>query len=234
MSAPTVTTIRPGVTFTPAAAASFRRLERDLGRQADVNSTYRDWGRQMGMYVAWRAWKAGLGPKPPHSRALHPKDSVHCQGLAWDSDDWRTPGFIALAAAHGWIRTAAGDPTEQHHFEYQWWRDQHRYDPTPSSTPATPEAPPLPALPEGVTMSDVKQMHHVKDGKVAGRALFVPGTAWAVPYTEQGSTYANRFAAELDTGDSIEVTKSLFDAMIAAHARCAPTAITITTVNADE
>lgn len=232
MNAPTVTTIRPGVTFTPPAAASFRRVEHALGRHVGVNSTFRDWDRQMGMYRAWQAWVNGTGPRPPHSRAVHPKYSIHCQGNALDSDEWRTPGFIALAAEHGWIRTAAYDPTEQHHFEYQSWRDQHRYDPTPTSTPTT--APTLPALPEGVTMSDVKQMHHVSGGKVAGRALFVPGTAWAVPFTENGSTYANRFGAELDTGDSIEVTKSLFDAVIDASARCAPTAITITTVNADE
>lgn len=139
MSAPDVVTIREGVTFTRPAAASFRRLERALGRHADVNSTYRDWDLQMRMHRNWLAWVAGTGPRPAHSRALHPKYSRHTSGLALDSDDWRTPGFIALAAEHGWIRTAAADPTERHHFEYQWWRDQHRNDPEPAPEPEQPE-----------------------------------------------------------------------------------------------
>lgn len=132
MTAPTIVTVRPGVQFTPDAAASFRRLEAALGRHVDVNSTYREWGLQLRMYNDWRAYVNGTGPKPNHSRAIHPKYSVHCQGRALDSDDWRTPGFIALAAEHGWIRTAANDPTEQHHFEYQSWRDRHYNAPAPT------------------------------------------------------------------------------------------------------
>lgn len=131
MSAPTIVWIRDGVGFTPPAAASFRRLEADLGRQVDVNSTFRDPATQDAMYRAWQDYVNGRGPYPGHSRALPASESVHCQGEALDSDDWVTPGFIALAAEHGWIRTAAWDPTEQHHFEYQADRDQHRADPTP-------------------------------------------------------------------------------------------------------
>lgn len=135
----TIETIRPGVQFTPRAARSFRRFEHRLGRRADVNSTYRDRDKQMQMYRAWQAWVNGTGPKPWHSRAVHPKYSIHCQGNALDSDDWTTPGFVALAAEHGWIRTAASDPTERHHFEYQSWRDQHINDPAPTSTDTKPE-----------------------------------------------------------------------------------------------
>lgn len=45
------------------------------------------------------------------------------------------------------------------------------------------------------------------------RALFVPGTAYFVPWVEGGSTYANRFATGLETGSAIQVTDSLFDAL---------------------
>lgn len=127
--APAIETIRAGVQFTPEAAAAFRRLEaewlRRVGRRVDVNSTYRDWDQQMAMYLAWEAWVAGRGPRPNHSRAIHPSLSRHTSGTALDSDDWNVPGFIALAAEYGFIRTAAGDPTEQHHFEYQRWNDRH-------------------------------------------------------------------------------------------------------------
>lgn len=140
--APVIETIRSGVQFTPDAARSFRRVEaewwRRKNRNIDTNSTYRDWTRQMSMYEAWQAWVNGRGPKPYHSRAVHPRYSRHTSGLALDSDDWVDSAFVALMAEHGWIRVAASDPTERHHFEYQSWRDKHRNDPvpTPSNVPA--------------------------------------------------------------------------------------------------
>ena len=124
-----IETVRPGVQFTSAAAASFRRLGARLGRRVGVNSTYRDWNVQMSMYLAWEAWVAGRGPRPWHARAIHPDRSLHTRGLGWDSNEWTTPGFIEIAEEHGWIRTAVWDPTERHHFEYQVWRDQHRNQP---------------------------------------------------------------------------------------------------------
>jgi hypothetical protein len=130
-AAPVIHWIRPGVGYAPDAADSMRRLEFALGRQHDCNSSYRDYDKQLGYYDAWNAYAYHGGPKPPHSRAIHPDYSMHCRGLADDSDDWTTPGYIELAAEHGWIRTAASDPTERHHFEYQAWRDQHRNDPVP-------------------------------------------------------------------------------------------------------
>lgn len=132
MPAPTILWIRAGVGFTAAAAASFSRAEASWGRRIDCNSSYRDYYTQLSMYLAWNAYVAGTGPYPGHSRAIHPDYSKHCQGLALDSDDWQTPGFIAHMADHGWIRTAASDPTERHHFEYQSWRDNHRNEPAGS------------------------------------------------------------------------------------------------------
>lgn len=137
-SAPVIQWIRPGVGYAADAAASMLRLEAALGRKHDSNSSYRDYNKQLGMYRAWNAYVNGRGPKPPHARAIHPDYSMHCRGLADDSDDWKTPGYIALALEHGWVRTAAWDPTEQHHFEYQRGRDQHRTD-TALSHPTTPQ-----------------------------------------------------------------------------------------------
>ena len=134
MGGPVIVTLRAGVQFTPEAAASFERAESDLGRRIDVNSTYRDWDKQMSMYLNWEAYAAGRGPYPGHSRAIHPSLSRHTSGLALDSDDWVTPGFNAFMAERGWIRTAASDPTERHHFEYQSWNDKHRNRPANSGT----------------------------------------------------------------------------------------------------
>lgn len=158
-----IETVRPGAQFAPDAAASFRRLEHDWGR-VQLNSTYRDWYLQLRMYDDWRAYVEGVGPKPNHSRAIHPKYSKHCLGLAFDSDDWRTPGFIETAAEHGWIRTAASDPTERHHFEYQSWRDQRINDPAPEPEPE----------PEPSTLEDT-EMILLESLPDRGRALVGPG-----------------------------------------------------------
>lgn len=130
--APTIVNIRPGVGFAPDAAASFRRAERDWGRQIGCNSTYRDYGLQLSMWQAWEAWTQGRGPKPNHSRPARPEDSKHVMGLALDTSDISIPGFLAHMADHGWIQILPDDPTERHHLEYQWWRDNHRNDPTPA------------------------------------------------------------------------------------------------------
>jgi hypothetical protein len=168
--APVIETVRAGVQFTPAAAASFRRLEARLGRRVDVNSTYRDYAKQMSMYNAWNAYASGRGPYPGHSRAIHPDMSVHCRGMALDSDDWTTPGFNTVAAEYGWIRTAANDPTERHHFEYQSWNDKHRFEPAPAGITSTEEDMPL-------TDQDVIKIldarFQVTDAKGATRAVAV-------------------------------------------------------------
>ncbi len=134
--APAIVWLREGVGYVEAAAASMARLEvafrERYGRARTCNSTYRNYGLQLSMWQAWTAWTEGRGPKPNHSRPLHPDESKHSQGLADDSNEWTTPGYIDLAAEHGWIRTAANDPTEQHHFEYQEWRDNHRNEGWPN------------------------------------------------------------------------------------------------------
>lgn len=143
MSAPIIHWIRPGVGYAPEAAASMLRVEAELGRPHQSNSSYRDYNKQLGMYRAWNAYAAGRGPKPPHSRAIHPDFSKHCQGLADDSNEWIDLDYRAILANHGWIRTAASDLTERHHFEYQSWRDNHRHDGVPSTSTQTP-----PTIPE--------------------------------------------------------------------------------------
>jgi hypothetical protein len=139
MSAPPViVTIRPGVSFVPGAAASWLRMEADAGRPIDCNSSYRDWSTQYQWWLAWEAYANGRGPRPPHGRAIHPDKSMHCRGVAADTDDW---ALLLGLADHGWRRTAAD---EAWHFEYQYWNDKHRNRPAGGvSTPLpTPEPTP--------------------------------------------------------------------------------------------
>lgn len=223
--APSIVWLRDGVGYTPAAAASMWRLERALGRPHDCNSSYRDYNEQLSMWRAWQWYLAG-GPYPGHSRALHPDASMHCQGLADDSDDWRTPGYIELAAEFGWVRTAAGDPTEQHHFEYQSWRDNHLYEPANVGASPFEGAKPAPVIEEEDDMPGIRIHHQVFTN--GNQAYVVENASWFfVPEDAHLAALAKAYDIDLAKlphlneydWNAVEVAKarsnSSFDAMVA-------------------
>lgn len=182
MAAPVIEWVRDGVGFTPDAAASFRRAEADWGGAIRCNSTYRDWDEQMRMYLAWNAWVQGRGPKPNHSRAVHPDESRHTSGIAFDTNLWTVPGFIKHMADHGWIRTAAWDPTEQHHFEYQWWNDNHRNDPAPAGQKEEDE---LMAAKDDIISNLTAKIAELRQAITDRRGVvvaWVGGTAWVLDH----------------------------------------------------
>jgi hypothetical protein len=76
----------------PTAAASIRRIDRALGRPADINEAGRSPEKADENYRKWIAYQNG-GPWAPY--ALPASQSVHCWGNAADSDDW----YNAAAAA---------------------------------------------------------------------------------------------------------------------------------------
>lgn len=181
------------------AAASVFRIDAQLERPLDINSAWRSPATQQAMYLAWRAYVEGRGPKPDHGRALPADQSVHCRGYAIDTDDSR---YAALLGAHGWFRTAAD---ESWHFEYDRTRDRHRHDGTPTGNGST-------SLPEQSEEDEMnpRQIHYKAPGGKIIRALLVPGTGYFVKWTESGATYANNLARNMETNSSSEVTASLF------------------------
>ena len=123
----TFVTVRPGVEFRADAAASFVRLEAEVG-MIRCNSTRRDRDLQARMHAASVAYENGTGPYPGHSYAVAPDDSQHVLGLAFDAD--RAKIIRAQARDHGWFHvTRAG---EEHHLEYRPAYDNHRNDPAPA------------------------------------------------------------------------------------------------------
>lgn len=137
-----LTTIRPGVAFAPAAAASWQRLEAAVGRRVGINRTSDTVPEQMKYYNAYLAYQRYLngGPWAPVAPlALHPDYSEHVYksdsngGIAVDTDE-RLEAF----AEHGWIRNV---PSEPWHYEYRPNLDQHRNSSagTPSTTKGNEE-----------------------------------------------------------------------------------------------
>lgn len=121
------------------AAASVHRIDRQLGRAADINEAGRSPEQADKNHAAWLAFLAG-GPKAPY--ALPARLSVHCQGMAVDSDDWYSRGRAVVWRANGWRQTARypNDPKkdEPWHGEYFIALDQHRFDPALSGAATTP------------------------------------------------------------------------------------------------
>lgn len=122
-----------------AAAASVHRIDRQLGRLADVNDAGRSAEQANANRAAWEAYRDGRGPWAPY--ALGADESVHCQGRAVDSDDWYNAAAAAVWRANGWRQTARynDDRDEPWHGEYFAEQDQHINDPEPSTATPDPE-----------------------------------------------------------------------------------------------
>lgn len=217
---PTIVTIREGVQFTPDAAAAFRRADAqvfaEFGRHIDVNSTYRSWDTQMGMYDAWN-WYIHGGPYPGHSKAVHPSESFHVDGLALDSDDWVHDRIVQILAENGFIRNRLYVPGENHHFEYNRSRDKNYGRPAsggnaaPAPTPAPPEEEDD-DMPKNTTQwyKKPKENTYVYIGYNTGSGFFHAFGNGAGRGTMPG-TYTKNFMDTLDSAGWSEITE--------AHAR---------------
>lgn len=126
--------------LTVEAAASIRRIDREIGHRLQVTEAGRSFFQQD------EHWRKYL--RDGYPIALNPNTpSVHQIGDAIDSDEAQR--FVALMAEHGWIRTVyrwvngVWTLVERWHFEYFIAKDKHRFDPTPASggktAPAVPE-----------------------------------------------------------------------------------------------
>lgn len=120
----------PGHRLAPDDAASFRRVCAQLGYVPDINSMWRDPRAQQGLRDAY------LRDPKNNPIALDPKDSRHCWGDAWDTDDHGKPEVVRVLNENGWFQTVYrvvnGKRTlvEPWHFERDPSRDQHRNEPT--------------------------------------------------------------------------------------------------------
>lgn len=191
----------------PKPAASLARIDKALGRPADVNDAWRSPAQADANYAAWIAFRDGYGPPAPF--ALPAKDSIHCRGYAVDSDDWYHADRAAVWRDHGWRQTARypdqPKKDEPWHGEYFEEYDNHKND-SSGSVPA-----PAPDESEEDDMANPRQIHYTAKNGAIIRALIVPGTGYFVKWTEGGATYANAIAKNMETNSSTGVTESLFN-----------------------
>ncbi len=122
----------------PAAAASIHRIDRQLGRLADINEAGRSREKADENHRKWLDYLNG-GPWAPY--ALPADKSVHVSGDAADSDDWYDPEAAAVWRDNGWRQTARypgnpkkDEPWHGEHFEHL---DNHRNDPAPAAGAVT-------------------------------------------------------------------------------------------------
>lgn len=130
-----------------APAASLRRVDHHRGKTTPVNWAGRSEAEQFTLVKKYYVRANFTGEffydgswwrKKSGSRVIvaKPTTSPHEPGNAVDTDEWTVPGFVALMAEHGWIRTLKSEPW---HFVYFAHLDQHRNDPAPSGGASTTE-----------------------------------------------------------------------------------------------
>lgn len=205
----TLVTIRPGVTFASGAAASFKRAEKAWRKRITSNFTYRSPELQQKMYEAWTAYVNGTGPKPPHGRAIQPKYSWHCKGLAIDTDDWKLKGFIALMKDHGWIRVVSKE--EPWHFQYYADQDKHLGEPAGEVTPAP--KPPTPVTPVEEEEDDMKGAFYKNANGVTVYVLFNEVSGFYHEWVGINPASNNTIATTWKTGPWMELTASVAGAL---------------------
>lgn len=108
-----------------STAEAIWRIDRDLGRPADVNEAWRSPEQANANRARWLAYERHLNggpwaPKAPY--ALGAEDSVHCDGTAVDSDDWYDSAAAAVWRRHGFRQTARYPGTARD----EPWHGEHR------------------------------------------------------------------------------------------------------------
>lgn len=112
------------------AAASIRRVDRQIGHPLQITEAGRTRARQMEHWLTYQRVGRPI--------ALHPDTpSEHQKGLSIDSDEAQR--IIAILEDHGWRRTVyrwvngRWTLVEPWHFEYFAHLDNHRNDPEPTA-----------------------------------------------------------------------------------------------------
>jgi hypothetical protein len=127
------------------AAYSLWRLDARVGHLWQVSEAGRTWDQQNKFRQDYLNGVPGasfaLPPDPPGG------PSIHQSGNAIDTDE----RVVWLLNEYGWFQTALARD-EPWHFEYDWWRDQHRNEGIPAELPGATPAPKPIEITEGGNM----------------------------------------------------------------------------------
>lgn len=164
------------------AAASIKRIDRQLGRPADINEAWRSPEQANANRARWIAYQQGRGPKAPY--ALGAEDSVHCEGTAADTDDHRDARAAAVWRDNGWRQTArySDSRDEPWHWEYFAHLDNHRHETDTDDMPDMNEIINSPARTvqggRKVSLGDAIEAIYYYGDKLYELANSTPGRVW--------------------------------------------------------
>jgi hypothetical protein len=200
----TLVTVQGTIRLDSRAAAAWSAMvaacAKATGVTLRITSPY---GGYRSLAQQWEMWNDRTTSTT--GQVAYPGTSVHGSGLCVDISNW---GLAAEwvrrnARTYGFSRTI---PTEPWHFEHN------------GTTTAGGGSAHI-SEPEEDDMARTSQAHYDDAGKTM-RIAFVPGTPWYLEWNEGTlSTIANALASSQDTGNSIPITKSMRDAIVAAANR---------------
>lgn len=196
-----------------AACAEMVRIGYPRPAITAPDGAYRTFARQ----VYWKAYWTARG-KP--GNAATPGYSNHGWGTAvdiWNVTQFYRPDLLRVFASYGFTFNV---PSELWHAKHDGsW---------PSAlaggdiTPISPDRPVEP-IPEEEDEMKTIQIHYTENGRTT-RALVTPGTAYFVVWSETAADIANGLAKVLETGSSVEVTRSVFERFQQVAAKLEPKA----------
>jgi hypothetical protein len=200
----TLVAVQGSIRLESRAAAAWKAMVADCRGETGVTLRITSpYGGHRTLAQQWAMWRDRS--TSTNGKVAWPGTSVHGSGRCVDVNNWGlVDGWLrANAREYGFSRTIAGEP----------WHFQHNG----TTYPAGGGSAYIPELEED-DMARMSQAHY-DEGGVRKRIAFVPGTPWYLEWNEGGSAITNGLKSSQVSGNSIPITKSMRDAIVAAANR---------------
>jgi hypothetical protein len=200
----TLVAVQGSIRLESRAAAAWQAMVADCRSETGVTLRITSpYGGHRTLAQQWAMWRDRS--TSTNGKVAFPGFSVHGSGRCVDINNW--------FSADRWLRANARDYGFTRTIPGELWHFQH----SGKTQPAGGGSAPIPDIEED-DMARMSQAHYT-DGGVRKRIAFVPGTPWYLEWNEAGSTIASGLKASQGSGRSIEITKSMRDAIVAAANR---------------
>jgi hypothetical protein len=200
----TLVAVQGSIRLESRTAAAWKAMVADCRAETGVTLLITSpYGGHRTLAQQWAMWRDRS--TSTNGKVAWPGTSVHGSGRCVDINNWgRVDKWLrANSRDYGFTRTISGEP----------WHFQHdgKTQPAGGGSAIIPDS-------EEDDMARMSQAHY-NDGGVRKRIAFVPGSPWYLEWNEAGSTIASGLKTSQVSGPSIEITKSMRDAIVAAAER---------------